>query len=98
MVWISKCTLANRSDQIVSNNHVEEKYEHQGAGIFWRGVGRVEEGEFRRDTGEPRDVSFTAQGFCGTCSMGGTCEKEQHSPEKYARVRVLRENQVQLKQ
>lgn len=92
---MSKSTLANRSDQRVSNNHVEEKYERQGAGIL---RGRVEEGELRRNTGEPRYMNLTAQGLCDTCNTGGACEREQHLPEKDARVRALRENQVQMKQ
>ena len=30
----NKIILVDRSDQRVGNNHVEEKYEHQGAGIW----------------------------------------------------------------
>lgn len=46
MIWgreefcvLSKCASVNRSDQTVGNNHMEEKYEHQGAGI-WEGKSR----------------------------------------------------------
>lgn len=65
------------------SNHVKERYEHQGTGMFFR---EVEEREFRVDTGEPKDVSLTAS------ADTGDCEKEQHSLGKDARGRVLREN------
>ena len=48
------------------HNHVEEEFEHQGAGILGRR--RVEEEEFRRENEEPRGVSFTAQTLCGSYS------------------------------
>lgn len=67
---------------------MKEGYEHQGTGMFFRGV---EEWELRVDTGEPKDVSFTARADMGDC------EKEQHSLEKDARGRVLRENRVSVK-
>ena len=70
------------TDQTVRSNHVKEGYEHQGTGMFFR---EVEEWEFRVDTGEPKDVSFTA-----SADMG---EKD----EKDARGRVLRENQVSIR-